>query len=121
MTDALNEVELSLIKGIDAAVEREGEDYIYENDECMYYANGGPSCIVGHAIMATDPGVKGTLLARNTAAAFALIPNLFPSVRREVTEALQAAQDEQDARHPWGFAQDAMHAVLRRHGLEPVS
>lgn len=111
-------------------VKEQGEDYIYvdPNGEtgpsatCAYSTrDGGPSCIVGHVLLALDPDAFSLIhhtehIEFGGINSFGAVTALGYLTKEDVTTeaeyALALAQKVQDAGHPWGLAQKVFDAAL---------
>jgi hypothetical protein len=128
LTDEIEEAR----KQLRAAIEKNGADYVYKaktegGESCLYleyekvdrdeeegtyqYINPtGPSCIVGHVLVAK--GVPNPQITRHEGEDAAVATEgVFGSVI--VRKALKRAQAHQDGGHPWGEALEEFESYIR--------
>lgn len=114
------------------AVEEKGADYVYpaglkdNNDQCVYFAEGGPACIIGHVaayLGITQADVDSQMLEGQDAETF--MQGLgFHIADEHLGTALRQAQAMQDDGLAWAWALEAFEWAYAHHQnevVEPVS
>lgn len=95
------------LAALDAAARTVGLDHIYSGTRaasCLYVdGDGGPSCLVGHALLAAGVAAED-LAAHNHDEIGLLLDKLGYEAAPMAYAVLKAAQHEQDHGKPWGFA-----------------
>lgn len=129
LTDEIEEAR----KQLTAAIEKKGADYVYkatteggksclyleyekvdrdEDDLYQYINPTGPSCIVGHVLVAK--GVPNLQITRHEGEdAEAACTGVFES--SIVRSALKRAQAHQDGGHPWGEALEEFESYIAEY------
>lgn len=108
------------------AVEEKGADYVYpadlkdNNDQCVYFAEGGPACIIGHVaayLGITQADVDSHMLEGQDAETF--VQGLGLHIADDhLGTALRQAQAMQDDGYPWAWALRAFEWAYEHHQNE---
>jgi len=102
---------------LDEAVRAKGESFVYSpqaGDICHYLHGTQPGCLVGHVLIRLG-AIRGELALQEGNNADGLdYDALGLSIPQNAIEALQKAQEEQDAGRTWGEARKAFSGALSR-------
>lgn len=99
MTKTLEENQ-AFVKAVIEAVRERGEDYVYEYNQCVYYLNGKPACLIGVAFDKVGHTLEE--ISSNLASAVSVMHDL--GYAEIVYVAASEAQDIQDDKGTWGQA-----------------
>lgn len=105
-------------KLLEQAVEAKGPDFVYRRQReqsCQYFADGEPSCLIGHAMAAAGAFTSGVY---NTAPIWLDRVEFFTakgdpvSMTQGARRVFEQAQLLQDERRPWSEALHAAKSIL---------
>lgn len=122
MTEKIPFTRESVTAALEAAVDLKGEDYVYRDEACRYFAeDGSPRCIVGYVLQAHGWTLRDIKFSNSQSATSLFTRLVAPDLDTYVRFALNQAQAAQDGnpgafyrqpRQTWGEALRAYREAL---------
>lgn len=111
----------AFVKALVQAVKEKGKDYVYEHEDCKYFIDGCPACLIGVALVRSGH-TQAEILDEQGCYAISG-PNGesgYDKMHRfgyaeEICKAARMAQNVQDERGTWGEAQRVFFEHLKEN------